>query len=207
MSAASRAKRSRIAAQAMARPARWVRQPGSTASADPLRMVMVALMPPPCGRKGRPSPPAARAAPASDSPPPSAGARRRRKRRRGWGRRADRRSRIACDSALSATIRSRPGSAAIPSKAAAEATTGFAIAIASSTLFWMPRAMRRGATTTSAAASQARTSSTSPVTITLSPASFRTASAGLRPTIAKVAPGSFGSTSAANQITASTLGA
>jgi hypothetical protein len=113
----------------------------------------------------------------------------------------------ACPSAPSATIRSRPGSASIPAKAAGEAITGRAIAIASSNLFWIPRAIRSGATTTFAAASQVRTSSTAPVTTTLSPASRRTVPAGLRPTIAKVAAGTSGSTSPANQETASILGA
>ena len=61
--------------------------------------------------------------------------------RRGRDRRADRRSPRPGPPRSSATSRSRPGSASMPSKAAGEATTGLAIAIASSTLFWMPRAM------------------------------------------------------------------
>ncbi len=95
----------------------------------------------------------------------------------------------------------------MPSNAAGEATTGRAIAIASSTLFWIPRAILSGAATTSAAASQDRTSGTAPVTIVRGPASRRTVSAGLRPTMAKRASGRSGITSPANQRTASILGA
>ncbi len=106
--------------------------------------------------------------------------------------------------ASSATSRSRPGTASIPSKAPGEATTGRAIAIASSTLFWMPRAIRSGATTTDAAASQGRTSGTSPVTMTPG----RPASASHRRRRAAADDGeveigrlsrSLGSTSSANQ--------
>ena len=96
----------------------------------------------PPARRGRPSRRAARAARPSDRPAPScrraARADRRGARR---GRRAGRRSPRPAPRHSSATSRSRPGSASIPSKAAGEATTGRAIAIASSTLFWMPRAM------------------------------------------------------------------
>ena len=77
----------------------------------------------------------------------------------------------------------------MPSAAAEEATTGLPIAIASSTLFWIPRASVSGATTTSAAASHGRVSGTSPVTITRSPASDLTDALGARPTIANTAFG------------------
>ena len=94
----------------------------------------------------------------------------------------------------------------MPSNAAGVATTGLAIAIASSSLFCTPRAIASGATTTSAAASQPRTSGTAPVTITRSDARLATPRAGFRPTIANRASGSLGSTSRANQRTAWTLG-
>ena len=49
-----------------------------------------------------------------------------------------------------AVSRCRPGVAAMGSAQLALATTGLAMAMASSTLFWMPRASRSGATTTAA---------------------------------------------------------
>ena len=128
-----------------------------------------ALMPP--AAPGRASHRAARAGFPSCSCRRPAGAPPARSRRRATDRRADARISAAIASAPSATIRSRPGSASMPSNAAGEATTGRAIAIASSTLFWMPRAILSGATTTSAAASQERMSATAPVTVTRSPAS------------------------------------
>ena len=65
----------------------------------------------------------------------------------------------------------------------------------------------RGMRVVRAAASQDLTSGTAPVTIVRGPASRSTDSGGLRPTIAKRAPGSLGITSPANQRTASILGA
>ena len=59
-----------------------------------------------------------------------------------------------------------PGVASMPSSACGETTIRLAMAIASSTLFWMPRAMRSGATATSACRMYGRTSGTVPVTVT-----------------------------------------
>ena len=78
-----------------------------------------------------------------------------------------------------------PSLASIGAAQSAEATTGRPIAIASSTLFWMPRASRSGATTTAACCRYGRTSGTVPVTATCSEASAFTAAAGLRPTMWK----------------------
>ena len=52
--------------------------------------------------------------------------------------------------ASSASSSSRPGSASMPSSACGETTMVLASDIASSTLFWMPRAMRSGATDSAA---------------------------------------------------------
>ena len=72
----------------------------------------------------------------------------------------------------------------MPSSACGDTTTAVAIAIASSTLFWMPRAMRSGATATAACAMYGRTSGTVPVTTTPgSLASSCTAGAGREPTM------------------------
>ena len=53
-----------------------------------------------------------------------------------------------------------------PALAAVETTTGRAIAMASRTLFWIPRATRSGATTAAACCTYGRTSGTVPVTTT-----------------------------------------
>src|SRR5215467_1862679 len=53
-------------------------------------------------------------------------------------------------SGFRATRRSRPATALIPENAAGLATTGTRMAMASRTLFWSPRATRRGATATAA---------------------------------------------------------
>src|SRR5574340_1002202 len=75
--------------------------------------------------------------------------------------------------------KSQPASARIPSAACGLATTARAIAIASSTLFCTPRAMRSGATTHAAWARYGLTSGTPPVTTTPGwRVSTRTASAG-----------------------------
>ena len=95
---------------------------------------------------------------------------------------------------------------------AARPPPGVAIAIASSTLFWMPRAMRSGATATCACARYGRTSGTVPVTIT--PGCWRQRLHRGRRARAddveaqrrRCARAAAGSTSAANHCTASTLG-
>ena len=99
----------------------------------------------------------------------------------------------------------------MPSAACAVTTTGRAIAIASSTLFWMPRAIRKGATAHAACARYGRTSGTLPVTTTPGwRASARTASVGRLPTMVNCAAGTAsrtaGKTRSANQLTASTFG-
>ena len=85
------------------------------------------------------------------------------------------------------------------------------MAKASSSLFWMPRAMRIGATNTSAASRYGRVSGTRPVTVTPRlVAKRRTAAAGRLPQIVKAASGicccTMGRTWSQNQTTASTLG-
>jgi len=54
----------------------------------------------------------------------------------------------------------------MPSSACGETTVGVPMAIASSTLFWMPRAIRSGATASVAWRMYGRTSGTVPVTVT-----------------------------------------
>ena len=74
-------------------------------------------------------------------------------------------TRVANLAGLFSTKRSSPGVARTPSKASLLATTGRPIAIASSTLFWTPRAIRTGATLTAARERNGRTSGTDPVTV------------------------------------------
>ena len=85
------------------------------------------------------------------------------------------------------------------------------MAIASRTLFWMPRATRRGATATSARAIQSAVESTKPVTVTPSCSPSRcTSFVGREPTIERRASGNSartrGSTSRTKCTQPSTLG-
>src|SRR5690606_25650610 len=87
-----------------------------------------------------------------------------------------------------AILKCCPSTASMPCAAATDATTSLPIAMASKTLFWIPRAMRSGATTISAPFNQPRISSTLPVTnVPFIPSSRATSSVGARPTMANFA--------------------
>ena len=77
-----------------------------------------------------------------------------------------RRTASATSRGRSAVRRCSPGTASTPRAASSLQTTGTAIAIDSRILFWVPRAIRSGATDSAAPARCGRISATVPVTVT-----------------------------------------